>query len=108
MKFRQIILFMMLAVGLALLILNLFFNNLFPSFSYSLLFWWLLFFYISCAWNFSLDSGFTLWVAFILFLISSLLTLLNLGILGEFILRLSLIAWIIGLIQALKEYCKNN
>lgn len=103
MKFKKILLFIGLVIGIALLTINIFFHALLPSFFYSSFFWWLLIFYFICAWNFRLNSGIALWTAFFLFLSSSLLTSAKISG-GEFVIRLSLLMWIIGLIQALVEY----
>jgi hypothetical protein len=54
------------------------------------------------------DSGATLKVAFVLFLVSALLTILNIKDLAETVMRVSFIGWLIGLFQALREYIKQN
>ena len=108
MKFKHTVLLIALVVGLASVVIQMFFNSLLPSFFYSFFFWYLLIFYYLCIWSFHLRSGFTLWTAFILFLFSALITSINLREVGEFFMRLSLICWIIGLIQSLKEYKKSK
>lgn len=54
------------------------------------------------------DSGKSLLVAFSLFLVAAILTVLNLQNLAEPIMRVSLIGWIIGIFHALIEYKKSQ
>lgn len=106
MEFKRIVLLLTLIIGLASLLIHIFFNNLLPYFLYSFVFWWMLVFYFICAWNLHLASGFTLRLAFTFFLLSGIFTTVYLKEFGEFLIRCSLLLWIIGLIQSLIEYKK--
>lgn len=76
-------------------------NIILPS---TFLYFWILFGWIFLILVHKLKSRFTLAIAFILFSISALLTTVNLQIFAETIMRISLIGWMMGLIQALFEY----
>lgn len=52
------------------------------------------------------DSGVSLKIAFVLFVLASILTILNLRNLAEPVMRVSFIGWIIGIVHALVEYKK--
>lgn len=71
---------------------------------WSLIYWWVVIFVISLIWHFRLGSGFSLWLALSLFVLSALLTSISLRETGEIFMRLSFLGWIIGLIQAMIEY----
>lgn len=53
------------------------------------------------------DSGITLKIAFILFFIAAVLTVFNLRLIAEPIMRVSFIGWLIGLFHALIEHIKQ-
>lgn len=53
------------------------------------------------------DSGVSLKIAFVLFLISAALTVLTLSSVAETVMRVSFIGWLIGIFQALIEYIKQ-
>ena len=104
MKFTQIMLLITLVVCLSVVLIQTFYNNLLPSFFNSFFFLWLMIFYYMCIWNFHFKGGFTLLLAFILFFISGVLTSIYLIEYAEFLMRCSLVIWIIGLIQSMIEY----
>lgn len=53
------------------------------------------------------NSDYALIPAFLLFLVSALLTVFNLRDIAELIMRISFIGWIIGIFGALIEYKKT-
>lgn len=67
----------------------------------SLLHWWILFGWIFLNHLLGIKSKFTLIVAFILFLISALMTTIGLQTFAKIIMEISLIGWIIGFVQIL-------
>lgn len=73
---------------------------------FSLIYWWLLVFIISLIWNFKLRSGYILWIALFLFLVSALFVAISLREIAEITMRISFLGWIIGLIQSFVEYKK--
>lgn len=54
------------------------------------------------------DSGLSLKIAFILFIVAAVLTVFSLQNLAEPIMRVSFIGWLIGIFGALIEYRKLN
>lgn len=70
-------------------------------------YWILLIVWIAIIWILKKDSGFSLLIAFSLFLISATLTVFNFRNLAETIMRVSLIGWLIGIFQALTEYIRH-
>lgn len=57
---------------------------------------------------YKLKSTFSMFVAFILLIISAVLSVFGLSSFGETIMRLSLIGWLLGIVQALLEYRKEH
>ena len=104
MKFKQIILFIVLIIGAGLLIKSIFFNALLPSFFYSFFYWWLLVFIIFLGLILHFKSIAYLSAAFILFFISAVLTTVGLREIAEIVMRISIMGWIIGLVQSAIEY----
>lgn len=69
-----------------------------------LTYWCISIFTVFMIWNFKLGSGFMLWAAFLIFVLSGLLVLVGLNSIGETLMRLSLLGWIIGIIHSMLEY----
>lgn len=67
-------------------------------------YWWILAFTIFWIWTFKLSSGFILWVAFLIFILSALSVIVGQRSIGEILMRVSFLGWIIGLIQSMVEY----
>lgn len=74
---------------------------------WQLIYWWILVFTIFMIWNFKFGSGFILWVSFSIFILSALFTSIGLRSIGETLMRVSFLGWIIGLIQSMAEYKRN-
>lgn len=72
-----------------------------------LIYWWILIFTIFIIWNFKLGSGFILWVSFSVFMLSALFVIIGLRSIGETLMRVSFLGWVIGLIQSMVEYKRN-
>lgn len=77
------------------------------SFS-SLIYWTILLGWLYLIWKFRLTSSFSFKIGLGLFVIAALFTILRLLWLGETIMRLSFIGFLIGIIQALLEYRYNK
>lgn len=107
-KFKRLNLFVILSVGLISIFLHILIYNLFPSLFWPFFFWWLLILYILFIRNVHLASGFSLGAAFVLFLFSALVTSINLRWVGELLMRLSLLGWLVGIIQSMAEYKKST
>lgn len=69
-----------------------------------IIYWAILVIWIIAIWVLKKNSGFSLLLAFVLFIISATLTVLTFRNLAEPIMRVSLIGWIVGIFQALIEY----
>lgn len=69
-----------------------------------IIYWAILVIWIIAIWGLKKNSGFSLLLAFVLFIISATLTVLTFRNLAEPIMRVSLIGWIVGIFQALIEY----
>lgn len=69
-------------------------------------YWLMLLFIIPLIRVTHLKSAFSLTVALIFFFLSSLLITINLPVVGEVLMRISLIFWMLGITQALIEYRK--
>ncbi len=107
-KIKRISLGSLLAIGLLSMILYLLFNNLISLLFWIFFYWWFWIFYVIFLWNYGYKATFTLKVAFTLFISSGLAVSINLLNLGEFLMRTSLLLWIIGLIQSLIEYKRSK
>lgn len=70
----------------------------------SLIYWLILMLFIFTIWLFKISSKIVLPISFGLFIIAGLLTTFNLTIMAEMIMRISLLGWLIGVIQAIFEY----
>lgn len=68
------------------------------------IYWLVLLSAIWLIWVFHLNSKLSLWTALSLLILSALFTSVGLGEVGETVMRLSLLGWIIGLVQRLLEY----
>lgn len=73
-----------------------------------IVYWLILFIFILIIWIMKKNSGFALSIAFTLFILAAILTVFNLRNLAETFMRLSLIGWLIGILQALLEYRTSN
>lgn len=98
-KIKIFILIIVIVVGLIGAIVLKFGFPLWP-----LIYWWILVFTIFMIWNFKLGSGFILWVAFLIFMLSALFVSIGLRSVGETLMRVSFLGWIIGLVQSAVEY----
>jgi len=72
----------------------------------SMIYWWIMIFYTFMIWQFRLDSKVTICGALSLFILSALLTSIGLKSIGEIIMCISFLGWVIGLIQSFVEYRK--
>lgn len=70
----------------------------------SLIYWWVLFGWLGLIYWFKWGSSASLTPAFILFIIAALLTTVGLRGIGETVVRISFIGWMVGIVQALVEY----
>jgi len=71
-----------------------------------IVYWYILLSWIAIIWFSKKTSNFAFYPAFILFLISAVLTVVGLRSLAEPIMRVSFIGWLIGIFKALIEYKK--
>lgn len=71
-------------------------------------YWMVLIFWILIVKNLKHDSGVTLKYALVLFVVSATFTVFDIRNIAEPIMRVSFIGWVIGIIQALIEYIKEN
>lgn len=101
-KIKILVFILVLIIGL--LIISLLKFNLSVG---SLVYWWIMIFYIFMIWQFRLDSKVAFWAALSLFILSALLTSIGLRDVGEAVMRVSFLGWIIGLIQSMVEYKRN-
>lgn len=101
-KIKVLILIIIIAGGLLEAVVLKFGFPLWP-----LTYWWILVFTIFMIWNFKLGSGFMLWSALLIFILSALLVSIGLRSVGETLMRISFLGWIIGLIQSMVEYKRN-
>lgn len=72
-----------------------------------IIYWIILFLLIIGVWILKRNSNFILYPAFMLFLVSAILTVLGFRNFAETLMRVSLIFWIVGIVQALFEYRKS-
>ena len=102
-KILAIFLYLIVFVGLLLLQLwsNLIGSGLSVS---SYLYWLILIGWIFAILKLNFQSFVSLSVAFILFVFSAMMVILDFKELGETIMRISFIGWLVGLSQALIEY----
>lgn len=70
----------------------------------SLVYWWVLLLGVWLIWTFRLDARFPLLIALALLVLSALMVSIGLREIGETVLRLSLLGWLIGLVQSALEY----
>lgn len=73
-----------------------------------LVYWFILFAWVAVMWFSKKTSNFALYPAFVLFLISAVLTVIGLRSLAEPVMRISFIGWLIGIFKALIEYKKSS
>ena len=73
-----------------------------------LIYWWVLLFVIWLIWTFRLDSKYALWSVLFLFILSALFTSISLRGVGEVLMRLSLLGWMIGVVQSISEKSKPS
>lgn len=74
----------------------------FPYFS--IIYWLTLFGWLFLIWNYKLESYQSLLPAFIFFVFGALLTVFGLFGIAEIFMRISLMGWLVGIVQALTEY----
>lgn len=74
----------------------------------SIVYWWVLIVWVSLIWKFKLKADVSFFIAIVILCIAILIKIFGFFEMGEKIARLSLIGFIIGFIQALKEYHKNH
>lgn len=103
---KRFIIFIISVAGLISAILLTGIYYLLPSFFWPFFYWCFLILYLFFIRIFQRGSGFSLWVAFILFLVSGLITSISMRGAGEFLMRLSVIGWLVGLVQSMREYKK--
>lgn len=73
-----------------------------------IIYWIVLFVWISVVWVLKKDSSFSLVPALFLFGLAALLTVFGLRNLAEPVMRVSFIGWLVGLSHALIEYIKRS
>lgn len=73
-----------------------------------IVYWVILFVWIASIKILKKDSEITLKIAFILFILAAILTIVNLRNIAEPIMRVSFIGWMIGIFHALIEYIKQS
>lgn len=108
-KIYKVINLIIIVGYLLVLIIILFFQFWSYSFgmmlSYSpLLYWLILFGWLGFNYKFKWKSNVSLISAFIFYCIASFITILGLVGIGETVMRLSFIGWLVGVAQALMEY----
>lgn len=92
-------------LGIVILLVGILQNLLHLSI-WEVFYWFILILLIILNLILCISSKYLLLAAFILFSCSALITTLDLRVLGESIMRISIIFWIIGIIEAIKEYRK--
>lgn len=102
-----ITIYFVLFTALSLFQVFLFVSNSSYSLS-SYLYWFVLVGWIYKIREHRLTSASAFKVAFVLFIFAAMFAFLNLDKIGETVMRVSFIGWIIGFIQAIIEYRKEN
>lgn len=74
----------------------------------SLTYWMIFVGWVYVTINKKFKSNVTFNIAFTLFFMASLFTIINMRVVGEIIMKLSYIGWLIGAFQALIEYKKKE
>ncbi len=96
-------------IFLALIILDIWFQSTKTEFSVSsLIYWMILIGWLFSIWNFKLKSSFSLKTAFILFIVSAFIVTFGFTLIGELVMRISFIGWMIGGAHAFIEYNRNG
>lgn len=103
---KSVLLFLWIIVLLGFVIIQ-YFTTFQPALLESFIYWWVLIAWIFIIWKFRIKANIPLFVAVILLCVSILIKISGFPNIGEKIARLSFIGWIVGFIQALKEYRKN-
>lgn len=101
-KFKVLVLFIIVVAGLFMAT----FQNRLPIDYF--IYWHVLIVIALVVWILQLGSQFTLWAAFILFFMSAFTVAIDSQKLGEVLMRLSLISWMVGLTQSLLELKKRR
>jgi len=71
-------------------------------------YWLILFAWIALIKLYKFESGLLMAIAFALILTSLILAIIGLPSIGETIIRISFIGWLVGIVQALLEYRKEH
>ena len=69
----------------------------------SIFYWWLLIGWLYLIYSSELTSRFSMGTGLFLYILGSVLTVISLETLGEFVFRISYIGWLIGVLQAIYE-----
>lgn len=104
MKNKLSLLFMIWLLGFSAI----FIMSRFPTPISLLIYWIILGLFIFTAWFLKLGSRKVLLFSFALFIVAGLLTTFKIIYVAEIIMRISLLGWIVGFIQAIFEYCFKN
>lgn len=72
------------------------------------LYWLILFLWVGGIFYLKKDSRFALYPAFVLFIVSAVLTVIGFRNVAEPIMRVSFIGWLIGIFMALIEYKRST
>lgn len=95
--FKSLLFISVLVTGL---IIRKYQPNIFDFFAY----WWLLILIVFLGLNLHFKSKIYLFAAFILFFASAVVTVNGFKEVGELIMRISFIGWIVGIVQSAIEY----
>lgn len=105
---KLVFIFVYTLVFLSIAVLKFWSQSVGPSFFTDFLYWMVLFGWVLLIWNFKWKSSTTMIVALILFIFAALFTTLGFRDPGETTMRLSFIGWMVGVVQALVEYRRNE
>lgn len=106
---KVLIVVVYIVVFLGVLTIQLWVNVAGVGFSVSsLIYWLILLAWLGFIWQFKWGCSVTLIFAFVLFVIAAAFAIFGLRGVGETVMRVSFIGWLVGIGQALVEYKKEN